>query len=274
MNSNLRSDLLLKIFAVILIIPLIALIFGGCSKQHADESAGSAQAGSSSSASSPSSSESGAASSVPESTPANENALTQSIRYARPFFRTTLDMAEFDPKAFADYEELGDFLKEGSEQFPAADPSKDYFEVKTGDVLENALIATVEPAPIEGYTLLKLDGKLTMEGVLYLEKEDHDYIFRARDLMFYPDCVENSSIPTCGDEITICVFSGMQGVSCDGNPYFLGNIDDVDVNEREIFGDNEVVKVKVTVENITFDPEKTVYDISPRADIVSIERLD
>ena len=270
-----KSNLPLKIFAIVLLIPLIALIFGGCAAKSSDESSQTDSSTITASASTSNSSPTSETPSAPEeNTPGSENVLTQSIRYARPFFRTTLDMAEFDPKAFANYEELGDFLKEGSEQFPAADPLTDYFEVKTGDTLENGLTATVEQSLIEGYTLLKLDGELTMEGVLYLEKEDHDYIFRTRDLMFYPDCVENGSIPTWGDEITICVFSSMQGVSCDGNPYFLGNIDDVDVNEREIFGNDEVVKVKVTVENITFGPKKTVYDLSPQADIVSIERID
>lgn len=209
-----------------------------------------------------------------ESTSNNEDTLSALIRYARPFFRTTLSISEFDSGAFDDYEELSNFLREGSEQFPAADLTTDFFEVKTGDKLENNLTVTVETSPFEGYRLIKLDGELTMEGVLYLETEDHDYIYKARDLMFYPNSIENPFIPTMGEEITTVVFSGLQGVSFDGNPYFLGNIDDTDINEQEIFGGNKIVKVKITVENIKIGVEDTVYDLSPRADIVSVEMID
>lgn len=112
-----------------------------------------------------------------------------------------------------------------------------------------------------------------MEGVLHLEKKDHDYVFKARDLMFYPNCTENDTIPIVSEHITVSAFWGMDGVACDGQPYFLVNIDDADINEREIFGGGELARMKITVENITIGAESSVYDLSPRADIVSVEPL-
>ncbi|MCM1168296.1 MAG: hypothetical protein NC401_20105, partial [Ruminococcus sp.] len=219
---------------------------------------------------------------ISANTPDDDNALTKYMRYARPFFKTTLDV-QFDFDAFDGYEDyevyqaLGEFLREGSEQFSALDAEKDCFEVKTGDRLENGLLVTVEPTErSEEYTFIKLDGEFTMEGVLYLEKEDHDYIYRARDLTFYPDGTKNSFIPASGAEIMSVVFPGthsIEGVAFDGYPYFLGNIDDAGIDEREIFGDKELVRVRLTVDNITIGPVESIYD-DLHADIVDIERID
>lgn len=204
-----------------------------------------------------------------DSTP--EKVPTFKLSYARPCFKSTvgtnIKMSD---------EEKDDFFYGDIESLPKAER----FEVKVGDKLPNGLVVVSIEKPEQSYDdaiVCKLEGELTMEGVIHLESEDHDYIFRARDMQFYPNTNQDSYIPTGTGEFCCIMFFNEDGpvyVRYDGNEFDLGSIDNTDIiDEQEIFGNDEAVNVRITLKNIRIGFEK-VQSLPVAAEIVDIERID
>ncbi|MBD5128527.1 MAG: hypothetical protein HDT43_01160 [Ruminococcaceae bacterium] len=179
----------------------------------------------------------------------------------------------------ADYDTMSELLWEKMDEFEADTGDASLKKARVGDTLENGLTVKEAKTVIFGdgglcESYIALDGELTLEGVLFREMQDHDYMFRARDLTFSPDCTK-SSVPTLFGGIDFGFYIDEDGtitvVVMDGTTYFLGNLDEIDFDEQGIFGDGSVAKVKVTVDNIKIGVG--AMPIS-EAEIVDIERID
>ncbi len=200
------------------------------------------------------------------------------IRYARPFFYA------------------GDMLDENAQQEKLdALPEAEWFKVRVGDKLDCGL--TVKKAEYERYAVLgntvefggpilnntiEFDGEITLEGVLHTAQSTQDYLTKPGDLIFAPDPTKTSGIPAITnsfDEQIYNIYYGMgsgniQFVMSDIGYYgwIIGKADEID--KDEIFGDEELVPVKVTLTNVkaggyTNPDMPTMY-----ADIVNIERVN
>ena len=185
------------------------------------------------------------------------------IRYARPYY--------YETAISGDFQENMDRID--SEQNPVIDalPELEWFKVQKGDKLDCGLtVKNVEYNIIpeymfEGYSgwmkeeRIDFDGKLTLEGYLYCVKSS-DYLLSAGDVLFYPDISDISGIPVIlpyyDDIPSDYIFSTFLETK-DGDVYISSDIGDAwylgSKNEgfdTSIFGGEEAVKVKVTLNNI------------------------
>lgn len=185
------------------------------------------------------------------------------IRYARPYY--------YEKAISGDFQESIDRID--SEQKPIIDalPEHEWFKVQKGDKLDCGLtVKNVEYNIIpeymfEGYSgwmkeeRIDFDGKLTLEGYLYCVQSS-DYLLSAGDVLFYPDISEVSGIPVIlpyyDDIPSDYIFStfletkdGDVYISSDiGGAWYLGSKNEG--FDTSIFGGEEAVKVKVTLNNI------------------------
>lgn len=179
------------------------------------------------------------------------------IRSARPYF--------YFSEKYPDDEQDAK-LRAESEKLPACE----WVKVKAGDKLGCGL--TVKSAeylhnPINylGNALNKMeiefDGELTMEGILSVNIQDHDYFFSAGDIEFIPDTIKTEGVPVLPFDYWF-TYSGLDDVyragfgngyveSDIGSSWLLGNIrDNDDIVTDEIMGGGDAARVKITLKNI------------------------
>lgn len=193
------------------------------------------------------------------------------IRYRRPLFYK------------------GEMLDEAAEQKMIDELTEDkWFKIKEGDKLDCGLMvkkAVYERFPVETCVptrdnYIEFDGEITLEGLLYTVKNDRDYLVKTGDLTFIPDPTKTSGIPDCTRELDPNNFisrrtynGGSTYVLTDGGvDWIIGTVDDID--KDYIFGDDELVRVKVTLKNIKYGGILTVDMPAFYAEIADIERVD
>lgn len=201
------------------------------------------------------------------------------IRYASPFFYMgdTLD---------------GNARQEKLDSLPKAE----WFKAKPGDKLDCGL--TVKSAVYERYAVkdpsdttgtnpvirndIEYDGEITVEGVLYTAQSTRDYLTQPGDLVFVPDPTKTSGLPAVAGEKfqdNYNVYFGMGSgdikfVMADTgyNGWIIGKADEI--NKDEIFGDEELVYVKVTLTNVKAGGYVNPDMPATYAEIVDIERVE
>lgn len=212
------------------------------------------------------------------------------IRYAKPVFKSTLDEP---PITDGEKSEWSEFKSEAVD-----DPN--YFEVKAGDVLENGL--TVASAFYLGYSVpnsnyedgdcgylsvnkseIRLDGAVTMEGILHCVKEDGPIDQSKGELLFYPDSLKCNTVmlpadyvffkmPSFGSTVSFYNSEDKVGIRYDGTAYELGNISSTKCSLEGIFDENEIyVKVKATIDSIVL-----LYGANGdrvTAELISVEKI-
>ena len=192
------------------------------------------------------------------------------IRYRRPLFYK------------------GEMLDEAAEQKMIDELTEDkWFKIKAGDKLDCGLTvkkAVYERFPVESYVptrdnYIEFDGEVTLEGLLFAVKNDRDYLVKMGDLTFTPDPTKTNGIPDCPQElntdyiITRSMYSDGDFVMTDGTAaWIVGNVDDIDSDY--IFGDNEQVRVKVTLSSVKYGGILSVDMPAFYAEIVDVERID
>lgn len=256
---------------------ILGLSFLGCSDKNGESANNNSEISSSiehSAHASDTNSENSSGNSFVESSD-SEPAITAPMSYASPWFK--VESVYYSPETYdySDYCEFNDLLVEDEDSLP---PPTESFEVKVGDTLENGLVVSdITTYPTSDTKKISFSGELTMEGIIYLVQQDHDYIIFARDLEFFPDCNQNAYIPGGISEPRYTMVrddsGNWLGIRTGCEAYFLGNIDDTDVDEREIFGDSTFAKVRVTVKNIVINRAED-YDSRPKAEIADIELID
>lgn len=200
------------------------------------------------------------------------------IRYARPFFYA------------------GDILDENARQEKLdALPEVEWFKIRVGDKLDCGL--TVKKAEYERYAVsgntvefrgpilnntIEFDGEITLEGVLYTAQSTRDYLTQPGDLIFAPDPTKTSGIPAITNDFSGSSNNIFYSLGSSGIPFVMSDIGSCgwiigkadEIDKDEIFGDEEQVRVKVTLTNVKaggyVNPDMpTIY-----AEIVDIERAD
>lgn len=192
------------------------------------------------------------------------------IRYRRPFF----------------YE--GEILDDAEEHKMIDDlPEIEWFKVKAGDKLDCGL--TVKKAVFERFPVdsndpirdnyIEFDGEVTLEGMLYAVKNDKDYLVKMNDLTFTPDPTKTNGIPDCARQLdsnyaisSMMSSNGDYIVTDGGAPWVVGTVDDIDMDE--IFGEDDLVRVKLTLSNVKYGGILSVDLPAFYADIVDIDRID
>ena len=98
-----------------------------------------------------------------------------------------------------------------------------------------------------------------MEGTLFITTNDSDYLLDVGDIQFVPDPTVTKGIPVISDSYdpqmdifrASYINSDIGYVESDaGDVWVLGNIDDTNIDQEEIFGGNSVAHVRVTLKNI------------------------
>lgn len=192
------------------------------------------------------------------------------IRYRRPLF----------------YE--GEALDDAVEQKMIDDlPEIKWFKIKAGDKLDCGLTVkkvVFERFPVDGSepirdNYIEFDGEVTLEGILFTVKNENDYLVRMNDLTFTPDPTKTNGIPEVARQfepdydIGRWMYSLEDYVLTDGGAtWVVGTVDDID--KDEIFGDDIVARVKVTLTNIKYGGIVSVDLPAFYAEIVDIERID
>lgn len=191
------------------------------------------------------------------------------IRYRRPLFYK------------------GELLDEAAEQEMIDElPEDKWFKIKAGDRLGCGL--TVKKAVYERFPVeirvptrdnyIEFDGEVTLEGLLFAIKNDDDYLVRMNDLTFIPDPTKTSGIPDCtqGLDTDHVILRGMypngDNVLADGTAaWVVGTVDDIDMDY--IFGDDELVRVKITLSDVKYGGFVSVDLPAFYAEIVDIDRI-
>lgn len=192
------------------------------------------------------------------------------MRYRRPFF----------------YE--GEILDDDVERKMIDDlPEIEWFKVKADDKLDCGLTvkkAVFERFPVDSFepirdNYIEFDGEVTLEGLLFTVKNENDYLVRMNDLTFTPDPTKTNGIPEAARQfepdydIGRWMYSPEDYVLTDGGAtWVVGTVDDID--KDEIFGDDIVARVKVTLTNIKYGGIVSVDLPAFYAEIVDIERID
>lgn len=231
-----KSNLLLKVFAIILSIPLIALIFGGCSEKSAEESS---QAGSSKPASSaPAVSILPTAEAPSAPAPSEPSAPAPQVDNWEDFIGAdgqpvTLDGAAVDedgrvtldycfvkllPQIYDDTFKNPDLINWDTMEFAEFDGSytPEVKRLKAGDALSNGLkvkeayrtlsyeevmdemTCEIRHEWCDSFGWVAFDGELTLDGALYCVPED-DYMVFGGELYFFPDTTGGAQLPAqCG----------------------------------------------------------------------------
>lgn len=99
------------------------------------------------------------------------------------------------------------------------------------------------------------------------------------DLTFTPDPTKTNGIPDCTQEletdyvVTRSMYSDGDFVLADGTAaWIVGSVNDID--RDYIFGDDELVRVKVTLTNVKYGGILSVDLPAFYAEIVGVERID
>lgn len=232
-----KSNLLYKVFTVILSIPLIALIFGGCSG-NLSESEESSQANSSTTtASVPADISQAPSSPAPESeapstpapeAPENWEDFTAVDGLPVAFADATVDEygyvafdyapVAFPPAVYDDTFKNPELINWETMEFAPFDGEfkPTLTRLKAGDVLDNGLevleakyaleygeemdemTLEITRGWMESYGWVKFGGQITISGTLYCEPRD-DYQLFAGELYFFPDTSEFPQLPVRGD---------------------------------------------------------------------------
>lgn len=194
------------------------------------------------------------------------------IRYRRPLFYK------------------GEMLDKVAEQTMIDElPEDKWFKVKAGDKLDCGLTvkkAVYERFPVETHAAtrdnyIEFDGEITLEGLLFAVNNNNDYLVEMGDLTFTPDPTKTNGIPDCIVElntntnyvISRMMYSGGDYVLTDGGTaWIIGTVDDID--KDYIFGDDELVRAKVTLTNVKYGGILSVDLPAFYAEIVDVERID
>lgn len=180
------------------------------------------------------------------------------IRYAEPVFLNT-----FDDESVFDWENW-EFTEIQDEA-----PDMKWIRVQTGDILENGARLSKTQSTYYYYDefmggsmncAIDIDGEVTMNGILTKLEEDWAYGSQTTgDLMFYPDPTD-TRIPVLyenkpDDMVSLASINsfykqildpvGKFALLYDGDPLFLGNISDTDIEF-----DENAARVSVTLKNI------------------------
>lgn len=178
------------------------------------------------------------------------------IRYAQPIYYDTDSNPEiYDFENNAKGEIFSDTLIKDAE----------YFQVKAGQTLNNGLTVSEAYTNIhssnndKGYGVssseVRLDGSLTMSGIIYKYSDDVNFILEEGDLLFYPNPVANENFPAPFTDSSDSLSSGIDlnqkfAFIADSTRLELGNISESDINLTSIFDNGDYAKVKVTVTDI------------------------
>lgn len=191
------------------------------------------------------------------------------LRYCRPLFYK------------------GELLDEADEQKMIDElPDDKWFKVRAGDKLDCGLTvkkAVYERFPVETSSptrdnYVEFDGELTLEGLLYTVPNDRDYLVKQGDLTFIPDPTKTNGIPDCTQQvdpenvIRRSVYGEDYVLTDGGATWIVGTVDDID--KSYIFGDDELVRVKVTLKNIRYGGILTCDMPAFYAEIADIDRID
>lgn len=192
------------------------------------------------------------------------------LRYCRPlFYRGEMPDKETEQKMISEL------------------PEDKWFKVKAGDKLDCGL--TVKKALYERFPVdtkdamrdnyIEFDGELALEGVLTYSKNDRAYASSMGDLSFIPDPTKTSGIPDCtigmdtDDSVSRFMFSADNFLLFDGSGgWAVGTVDDID--KDYIFGDDDLVRVKVTLKNLVYNGKISTDFPLFYAEIVDIERVE
>lgn len=191
------------------------------------------------------------------------------LRYCRPLFYK------------------GELLDEADEQKMIDElPDDKWFKVRAGDKLDCGLTvkkSVYERFPVETSfptrdNYVEFDGELTLEGLLYTITNDRDYLVKQGDLTFIPDPTKTSNIPDCTQQvdpenvIRRSVYGEDYVLTDGGATWIVGTVDGID--KDYIFGDDELVRVKVTLKNIRYGGIFTCDMPAFYAEIADIDRID
>lgn len=176
------------------------------------------------------------------------------LRKVRPYFRNT-----FDEPGMINW----DTMEIANEPESSVVPYSDYFKIKAGDVLDNGLkVKTAQTAfGFAGDGLIsdmkvELDGEITIEGILKCMPED-EYIIGKGELILYPDSVKHSDILAHFDEYISEPWTYVDpeynfAMSFNGDPFYLGLVDNAPAGVSDLFANDTFIKAKVTISDIRF----------------------
>lgn len=191
------------------------------------------------------------------------------LGYANSFFYDSYS----DPELFLENFEFNKYEDKIYDEIKKGMPK--FFEVKSGQELENGLtvsstefsLTPIDRPNEKGAEItsieVKTKGSLELSGVLFHISQDPQYLTALGDVMFYPDTLNNSNIPypycKAPDDL-MPLYSGIDvknefSFVTSGVPYYLGNINDMDIDVSEFFADKDYVKVNVTLT----DPYMTYF---------------
>lgn len=201
------------------------------------------------------------------------------IRYASPFFYA------------------GEMLTDDEQQEKLnALPKAEWFKAKPGDKFDCGL--TVKSALYERYAVkdpsdttgtnpvisneIEFDGEITLEGVLYTAQSTRDYLTQPGDLIFAPNPVKTSGLPAAAGEQFNDIYNVYYGMGSGDikfvmadigrNGWIIGKADEID--KDEIFGDEDLVPVKVTLTNVKAGGYVNPNMPATYAEIVDIECVE
>ena len=190
---------------------------------------------------------------------------TSFVRYAYPLFEST-DASE----------QLFDWETYEFNSNMAISESTDYFQIKKGEVLSNGLIASdaittfsvrnisdedgnIQKQPFLIKSSIEFEGEVTIEGVLYCFPGIPEYVDVQGDLKLYPNPTVNNSIlvPYKMVQMPTRIVDPNRNYALifDGVAYNLGNINEISVNIKSLFEENDYVYCKVTIDHL-----QLIYD--------------
>ena len=214
----------------------------------------------------------------------------------------TLDycFVKFLPEIYDDTFKNPDFIDWGTMEFAEIDNSytPEIKRLKAGDVLPNGL--TVKEAYrvlmfdevmdqitcevrrewCDSFGWVTFDGELTLSGALYCNPEDDYEVFNG-ELYFFPDTTSGVKMPTqCSifpgeHRVWESVYPKANFAVRSGAVYYVGNIDDVDLDG--ILERGKAAEVTVTLGNISIqnaDINHGGRGGGCHAEIVSIEKIN
>ncbi|MBD5115964.1 MAG: hypothetical protein HDT48_00415 [Ruminococcaceae bacterium] len=175
------------------------------------------------------------------------------IRYAQPIYFDT----DSDPEIYNFENRKYDSVS----PFTSIEKPK-YFQISAGQTLANGLTVskacfTIYPANNDkGYNVAEcetvLEGTFTMNGIIFKYSKDPQFIYTVNDVLFYADPTANEYIPTAYAETNITLNGADNKFAFIGDTpkFFLGNINDIDIDLSNYFTEGDFTKVKATVTDV------------------------
>lgn len=189
------------------------------------------------------------------------------LRYASPVFQSSLDT----PKSF----NFNTMRFEAPYPREITDP--EFFRVKAGDRLKCGITVTKADWYVDYQSgcgiqvqssLVKCEGEVTWEGILYRFSED-DYQIEKGDLAFYPDPLKNDGLLViCGKnwksektgkpkaDLIAPVWSD-GALESGGGIINVGNYFDSEEMYDGIFGEANLARVKMTLKDLVFESDES-----------------